>query len=317
MIEYEVILAGQYNLKNNIETIRLDEQLDDIAYRATIQMVVTPDFPGISPGQGLVISGNTVLFTGVVWTVDSSSRGLKHLEVTAYDRTIYLAKSEDEYFFPVGLTATQRFAKYAGDWGIPLGSVADTGFPLPKDVYRAQSIYNMIKTDLQNTVTKGGGGMYRPRFSSSGLDLVKLGANKEVWMLEHLEDTKQERTMEGTVTQVKVLGQESENQRTPVLAIVKGETDKYGTLQKILQSDRVKTAAHAKTAGQKLLAGITESFTTTCPDMPELRAGDKVTYSKMDLLVTEVQHELGNPGHMTLTLMAPQQVQRRFYADGA
>ncbi|MEN6325784.1 MAG: phage portal protein [Syntrophomonas sp.] len=322
--KYEVVLDNKYFLREVVESITLDDNIDEIAYRANVRIVITPDFPGIAPGQEARVSGirfgesnmMPLLHPGVVWDCDSQTAGIKHLDATIYDKTIYIAKSEDEYLFPAGQTATQRLNKYAADWGIQLGQIADTTIPLAKAVYRAQPIYNMIMADLKETVKKGGE-MYKPRMTPSGLELTKLGSNQTVWMLEldqNVQDLGQKRTLEGAVTQVKVLGNASEDKRSPVLALVKGETAKYGTLQKILSDQKITNAGQAKTEGEKLLSGIQETFSVQGIDINTIRAGDKVQLNSADVLVISAKHELGSPGKMTLELSWEDYIRRKYYA---
>lgn len=324
---YEVVLANQYFLREVIESITLKESLDEIAYSADIRMVVTADFPGLAPGQEIRVSGIPfggssmayLLHPGVVWTIDSNTGGLKHLSVTAYDKTIYLAKSQDDYMFPAGQTASQRLRQYASDWGITLADVPETSVPLAKtdSNYRGTTIYDMIMSDLKQTANNGGE-MYRPRMTTAGLELFKLGSNETVWLLElnqNVEEVSQRRSIDGAVTQVKVLGNAPEDQRAPVLAIVKGETEKYGTLQKILKDSTITSAGDAKTNGEKHLSGVDETFDITGIDINTMRAGDKVKLGEMDLIVTSISHELGNPGKMSLQLASPEYVRRRYYGS--
>lgn len=324
--KYEVVLANKYFLREIVESITLEESLDEIAYRATVKMVVTPDFPGIAPGQecrvsGIPFDGSSMVYLlhpGTVWEIESETRGQKHITATIYDKTIYLAKSEDEYLFPAGSTATQRLKQYVADWGIPLAAVADTGVALAKAVYRAQPIYNMVMADLKETVAKGGD-MYRPRMTSNGLELIKIGSNGTVWVLEadqNIEELTQRRTLEGAVTQVKVLGNASEEGRSPVLAILKGETAKYGTLQKVINDGKITTSSQAQVAGQKILTGTQETFTVTCLDINTIRVGDRVQLNGMDLIAKSVRHNLGSPGHMTLELTWPEVIRREVYGYG-
>lgn len=320
---YDVILAGKYYLRELVEAITLEESLDEIAYRASIQLVHEA-VPTVVPAQSIKIvgtpfggTGTVTLFDGVVWEVESLTRGKRRLNITAYDRTIYLSRSEDEYLFPAGQTATQRIKKYAADWGIKLFSLADTKVPLEKAIYRSRPIYSMMLDDLRETVRKGGG-MYRTRMAPTGLELFEIGTNKTVWVLEssrNVEEISHNQTLEGAVTQVKVLGKESEGKRTPVLALVKGETAKYGTVQKIYQDDKVKTAAQAKKAGQELLSGPQETVTVRMIDINTIRAGDKVKLDQRELIVASVMHELGSPGHMMLELMPTWMIRRRYYAQ--
>lgn len=321
---YEVVLDNRYYLRELVESITLEESLDDIAYHADVRLVTTADFPTITPGQDIRVSGmpfggnvmQYLLQPGVVWECYSSFRGQKHLNVGVYDKTIYLSRSEDEYLFPAGQTATQRLKKYAGDWNIALApGLADTKIPLAKAVYRVQSVYSMIRADLVDTVKKGGE-MYRPRMTPKGLELYRIGGNSTIWALEteqNLEEINQRRSLEGAITQVKVLGNAPEDKRSPVLALVKGETEKLGTLQKVLIDSKITSAGQAKTAGQKLLAGIQETVTVRGLDINTIRAGDKVSLNGWELLVTSVKHELGGPGHMSLELAGAELVRRRYF----
>lgn len=323
LLKYEVVLDNKYYLRELLESVTMDESLDEIAYRAEIKLVVTPDFPGIEPGQAIRVSGVPfggagmvyLLHPGVVWEINSTSRGQKHLSITVYDPSIYLAKSEDEYFLPAGQTASDRLRIYAADWEIPLGQIEDTGVPLERALRRAKPIWSMMMDDLKETVAKGGE-MYRPRMTPDGLSLVKIGNNKTVWVLEtdqNLEELNQRRTLEGAVTRVKVIGNAKENERSPVLAIVDGDTAKYGTLQKVITYDKSSTTLSARTTGELHLAGMQETFTVQGIDINTMRAGDKTVLNGMELIVTSIRHELGSPGHMIAELADIDQVRRRFY----
>jgi hypothetical protein len=321
----EVLLAEKYRLGEVERGITLEESLDEIAMRATLQPAVVASFPAIDPGQALrVLSSGpnsadlAVVFDGLVWECNSSLSRIKSLSVVGYDRTIYLARSEDEYLLPEGQTASGRFKKYAGDWQIPLGTVADTKILLAQAVYRAREIYAMISSDLAETAYKGGG-LFRARMKGTQLELVELGSNQVVWILaagENVEELGQRRTLEGTVTQVKVLGSETiGSELSGILAIEKGETGKYGTLQKVIQDSKVTTESEARARAKLLLSGIQETFAVAArPCVPSIRAGDQVRLGDLSPIVVSVKHELGTPGKSTLELADRELVRRRFYA---
>ncbi|MBY9080991.1 phage portal protein [Paenibacillus sp. HN-1] len=334
-MSYEIVYKDKYYLRELIESISLKDSLDQISYQANIRLAVPASMPAIGPGETIRISGvpfqdstwHPLLEPGVVWETSSSRSSRKTLDVTVYDRTIYLAKSEDEYLLPAGQTASQRLRKYSADWGIKLSSVPDTGTKLKKAVYRSQTIYKMISSDLQETV-KAGGSMYIPRMTTAGLELFKIGSNKTVWVLEATEQVSRNRTLEGAVTKVKVLGTQdrastkrtkksgsNEEAPTPVLAIVTGETSKYGTLQKMVQDEDVKTAAAAKKLGNDWLTGIQESYSYSGIDINTLRAGDAVIIDGTELIVTSITHDLGDPGHMQLDAAPADYVKRRYFLN--
>ena len=326
--KYEVVLANQYYLRELVESITLDESLSDVAYHAQVRLTVTEDLQtiGIGPGQEIRISGVPfggtsmvyLLQPGVIWECNSTNTGIKHIDVDIYDRSIYLSKSEDEYLFSAGQTAAERLKQYCKDWGITTATITDTKTALAKAVYRAQSIYSMIQRDLVETAQKGGG-LYRVRMAPDGLELVELGSNKNVWVLDYdqnVNQLNQKRTLEGAVTQVKVLGNASEESRSPVLAIEKGETATYGTLQMVLQDDKITTAAAASTAAKKSLCGMQESYEVECIDINTIRAGDKVMLSSTELYVISVVHQLGSPGKMALELASADYIRRRYFLEG-
>lgn len=322
-MSYEVVLQNKYYLRELIESISLSDSLDQIAYQASVTMNIPADFPGIEPGQEIRISGVPfgesgqvyLIHPGVIWDCSSTAGMTKKMTLTVYDRTIYLAKSEDECLFAAGGTASQRLKKHAADWSIKLAQVPDTKTKLKKSVYRAQTIYNMIMSDLKETV-KSGGDMYIPRMTASGLELFKIGGNKTVWRLEGIEEATQNRTLEETVTRVKVLGSESgQDAPSKVLAIASGQTAEYGVLQRIVQDDDVKTADAAKKMAESMLTGKGVTYSVSCTDLNTIRAGDKVNFNGMGLIVTSVTHQLGDPGHMTLELSSFEDVKRRYFLD--
>lgn len=325
-MSYKVILQDQYDLSPLVEAISLRDSLEQVAYQGTVNLVVTPDMPPISPGMAIRISGIPygkkdyvpLLHPAVVWEVETSNNGVKRMTLTLYDRTVYLDKSEDEYLFPAKQTATQRFKKYAADWNLKIAVLPDTEKQLGRSVYRTQSIYASMFADLRETA-KAGGKLYHPRMISSGLELYELGTNKEVYILEAITDTTQSRTLEGAATKVKVLAtaasETGKEVPSKVMAIEEKDIAKYGQLQAIIQDDEVKSPAAARQLARSKLRGIRETISLNAPDINTIRAGDAVMLGSMKLLVISVSRELGSPGSMMLELGSYDDVKRRFYLE--
>lgn len=325
-MSYKVILQDQYDLSPLVEAISLRDSLEQVAYQGTVNLVVTPDMPPISPGMAIRISGIPygkkdyvpLLHPAVVWEVETSNNGVKRMTLTLYDRTVYLDKSEDEYLFPAKQTATQRFKKYAADWNLKIAVLPDTEKQLGRSVYRTQSIYASMFADLRETA-KAGGKLYHPRMISSGLELYELGTNKEVYILEAITDTTQSRTLEGAATKVKVLAtaasETGKEVPSKVMAIEEKDIAKYGQLQAIIQDDEVKSPAAARQLARSKLRGIRETISLNAPDVNTIRAGDAVMLGLMRLLVISVSRELGSPGSMMLELGSYDDVKRRFYLE--
>ncbi|MBY0160971.1 phage portal protein [Paenibacillus lautus] len=325
-MSYKVILQDQYDLSPLVEAISLRDSLEQVAYQGTVNLVVTPDMPPISPGMAIRISGIPygkkdyvpLLHPAVVWEVETSNNGVKRMTLTLYDRTVYLDKSEDEYLFPAKQTATQRFKKYAADWNLKIAVLPDTEKQLGRSVYRTQSIYASMFADLRETA-KAGGKLYHPRMISSGLELYELGTNKEVYILEAITDTTQSRTLEGAATKVKVLAtaasETGKEVPSKVMAIEEKDIAKYGQLQAIIQDDEVKSPAAARQLARSKLRGIRETISLNAPDINTIRAGDAVMLGSMKMLVISVSRELGSPGSMMLELGSYDDVKRRFYLE--
>lgn len=316
---YELIVDRKYDVRELNELLVMEESIEEVSARVTATFVKTSDFPKLEGGEDFTIFGKAhgtnkivQLFSGVVWDIFENKRGANKITLTCYDRSIYMAKSEDEYLFPGNETATQRIKQYASDWGIPLGTIADTGFKLAKAVYRAQPIQRMINNDLIETADKGGS-LFITRMNVNKLELVQIGSNKEVWILEPTESISYNRTLDNAVTQVKVLGKETEDKRSPILATVSKDTSKYGTIQKVLQNEKVKTKADAEKAGGKLLAGPDETYTVTMPDINTIRAGDAVKLQNKELFVISLRRRMGPAGMITMELGSLDLIRRRFY----
>ncbi len=358
----EIVLDGKYYLGDLIDAVTLTDSLAEISYRGEVSLVVTEDLKklDIHPGQGIKIRGidpatkaTVNLLDGIVWTTENRNIGGRNrLTVEVRDRTISLAKSESEYLFKDGMTATERIAKYAKDRNIITGSLSDTKEKLGKTVHRAQSIYSMIQKDLAATA-KQSGDMYLTRMVGQHLNLIKLGTNSAVWRLEALEEATNHKTLEGAVTKVLVLGAEIKGDLQPIFITVDNPIKGIVTIQKIIQDSQLTSLKTVKKAGEvrahktsvstaiksavqnsirmstwispavllandmaaakSMIGGVQETETLEAPDVPTIRAGDKIVYNSESWLVTEVEHRLGTPGHMRLFLGDTDYVRRRYY----
>ncbi len=94
----------------------------------------------------LEVSGQ-ILFYGYVFTVENS--GGETFSGTAYDQVRYLMYS-DTYVF-TGKTATEIIKQIAGDFGITLGTIADTGYVIPKLAQDNKKLLDMISEALAET----------------------------------------------------------------------------------------------------------------------------------------------------------------------
>lgn len=316
-----IILKDSYKVEKLNEGIYLSEAIDGVAYSATVKLVETNELKniGLVKGDSIVISDVNfetkkvdIIFRGVVWEIRKSGSIIKHLDLVCKERTIYMEESEDEYLFQEG-TATQRIKQYCNDWGIPIGSLAATNITLIKNIYRKNTILDMMLKDLKETAQKGGK-LFKCRMTDK-FNLIEVGSNSTVWKLESiLKDMESISSLDGIVTQVKVLGKQEDDAKSPVIGVYKNNTSKYGTFQKIVQDEKVENSSDAETRANTLFNTGDESIKVTCLDINTIRAGDRVSLNGVILYVIDINHNLGTPGKMTLNLASLQEIRRRFYS---
>lgn len=316
-----IIINNRYKIENFSEKISLDESIDNIAYTANAELVETSQLKNVGIAKGSPIEiydinyetkKNTQVFKGIVWEIDRNKKS-KRLRLSCKERTVYMEESEDEYLFPAGMTATQRIQKYCNDWGIPIENLIDTKVKLAKAVYRSDAILSMMLKDLKETAQKGGN-LYKLRMLDK-LNLVQLGSNKTIWKLETIaEEIDEKSSLEGMITQVKVLGKQEENKKTPVTGVYKKDTDKYGTIQKLVQDEKIKNGAEAKKRADTLFNTGEDTVRVSGVDINTIRAGDKISLDGVFLYVTDITHTLGSAGKMDLTLCSLDHIRRKFYS---
>ncbi|KGO14291.1 XkdQ [Clostridium botulinum] len=318
----EIILKNKYKIQNLINSITLSEALDGIAYTLELQVTQTEELKKIGISKGATIkmidisadtNKFTVIFNGVVWTKNYSNKN-KEIHLTCKERTIYIEKSEDEYIFPAGQTATQRIKKYCLDWHIPCACLINTGVKLAKTKCRRESILSMMLKDIKETAQKGGN-LYKLRMLDK-LNIIKLGSNNTIWRLEIVaQDIEETSSLEGAVTQVKVLGKNDKDEaKSPVIGVYKKNIN-YGTLQKVVQDSKVTNGQQAKKKADLLFNTGEESVKVSCvKDINTIRSGDVVSLNGTRYYVIDITHKVANTEGMDITLGQWDYVKRRFYS---
>ena len=331
----DLVLKNKYKIQLLSESVTLKDALDAIAYTLDISLIETEELKsiGIAKGDSIELydyefeSGSYAqIFSGVIWDMSKNKKS-KKISITGKERTVYIEESEDECLWTEGQTLSQRGKIIANDWGIPIGSFPDTGIGLAKDK-RRESLYSMMKKDLKETAQKGGG-IYRLRMDVK-LDLVELGSNTNIYKLDNIiEELDEKDSLDGAVTQVKVLGKktstdndssssssEKELALSPVIGVFKKDTETYGTIQKIVEDDKVDDYAKAQTKANSLFSnGETSKSINCCKDINTLHAGNTVSVYGEIFCITELTHTLGSAGKMSLTVMKMEDVRRKFYSE--
>lgn len=247
-------------------------------------------------------SGLEEIFRGTVFAWDYRTDPLGHFTITAYDQLIYLAKSEDDRYYKAGTTAKTIIQDIAKAWNIPLGNIEGPDAALAKQVFRGDTLADMIFSVLDQA-KKRGAGKWIVRSKQGKIDIIRPGQNSPVYCFtadSNVESIEDRQDIEDLVTRVKIIGAEDSEGKAPVVAQLDGRTE-FGTLQEVVYQRRFDTPTAAKSAAEDILK---ERGQPRCrrkvlaPDLPFLRKGDKVKVVAGTLngyyLVSSVVHNATN-----------------------
>ena len=254
------------------------------------------------------------VFRGYIWTRGYKS-GLEDREIVikCYDNLIYLQESEESEFFSAGKSSKDVLSTLCEKWGVPLEFDYET-ITHAKLALRG-NLADIIMADVLDLVKDQTGEKYVILSSKDTLQVKGYGKNSTIYKFMAGQNailTKSECTMSGMVTKVVVLGKaDDEDSRDPIEATVLGATDKYGTIQRLIDRDENKTLADAKKEAEGILKNEGSpkwEYELTAPDIPWIRKGDKVYVNAGDiyqryLYVLSVERSISAKGAtMTLTM---------------
>ena len=247
-------------------------------------------------------SGQQEIFRGTVFVWDYRIDPLGHFTITAYDQLIYLMKSKDDRFYKAGQTAKAVIQDIAKAWGIPLGDVQGPNIALAKQVFRGETLADMIYSVL-NEAKKKGSGKWIVRSKQGKIDVIRPGQNTSIYVFSthmNVESVEDRQDIEGLVTRVKIIGAEDSEGKAPVVATLDGRTE-FGILQEVVYQRQYDTPAAAKSAAGDILkerGKPRKGRKVIAPDLPFLRRGDKVKVEAGTLIgyyiVSSVTHNATN-----------------------
>jgi len=244
-------------------------------------------------------SGQQEIFRGTIFAWDYQTDPLGHFSITAYDQLIYLMKSKDDRFYKAGQTAKAIIEDIAKAWGIPLGTMEGPDTVLAKQVFRGETLADMIYSVLDQ-VKKRGAGKWIVRSKQGKIDVIRPGQNTPVYVFSahtNVESIEDRQDIEDLVTRVKIVGAEDKEGKAPVVAQLDGRTE-FGTLQEVVYQRQYDTPAAAKSAAEDILrerGQPRKQRKVQAPDLPFLRKGDKVKVEAGTLIgyyiVSSVTHD--------------------------
>ncbi len=244
-------------------------------------------------------SGQQEIFRGTVFAWDYRTDPLGHFTITAYDHLIYLMKSKDDRFYKAGQTAKAIIQDIAKAWRIPLGTVQGPDVALAKQVFRGDTLADMIYSVLDQA-KKRGAGKWIVRSKQGKIDVIKPGQNSPVYLFTadtNVESSEDRQDIEDLVTRVKIIGAQNREGKARVVDQLDGRTE-FGTLQEVVYRRQYDTLAAAESAAKDILKERGQPRRVrkvTAPDLPFLRKGDKVKVEAGTLtgyyIVSSVMHD--------------------------
>lgn len=300
-IQYDVELitetGARYILNDALLSLSWEEQEKELSQRAVITAAnfaiggtwlmalakinrIIRIYAGISGERKLV-------FDGTVWEWQYTSAQQRTFTITAYDRLIRLQQSQDFKYYTAGQTTQALIGDICETWGIPFAYLWEESITHEKKIFSGNTLSDMIIT-LLNEVKNQTGKKYIIYFRDGKMQIVGYGTNETVYCFENemTVSAMNKLTINNLVTRVKILGSSDDEERTPIEALVDGNTE-YGVLQTILKRSNDKTLDAAIAEANTILqekGKPEETISVTVPDLPFLRKGDAVYMSAGNLL---------------------------------
>jgi hypothetical protein len=272
----------------------------------------------------LLIGDQKELFRGVIFADSMDSGG--QMTLTAYDENIYLTKSKDSKIFREQ-KASEIIKRLCNEFSVPMGQIDDTGFVIPKLIYRDKTLFEMMVMSL--TVSEKQNGQ-RFLLSSREGKLLLLARKEQTvkWVLENgvnIVNASYSQSIEEMKTQVKVTG--GDPKKKELSASVKDQEliKRYGVMQHLEKAKQDMTKSQIEQLAKQLLkdlATIDDEARVQCLGIDEVVAGSAV-YVKEAITgivggyyVSSDEHSFGNGSHtMSLTLSATDDLPKMEYSE--
>lgn len=252
------------------------------------------------------------VFRGYIWarTYNNSLTDMELL-YKCYDNLIYFQESDDSAYYSSGKKTKDVMTALCKKWGIKL-EYSYESITHAKLVLRGK-LSDIFTADILDLVKDRSGKKYVIRSEKDVMQVKTRGDNTTIYHFLEKQNTTQtssSETMDGMITKVVIVGKANSNGREPVEATIKGKTDQYGTLQKIIDRDSNTSLADAKKEAQSIIDENGKphtEFEVKAVDVPWIRRGDKIYVQAGDMkgyyIVTGISRTIGNKANeMSMTV---------------
>lgn len=283
-------------------------------------------FLNIETGKEVIFFNNgEELFRGIVFNTDINDKG--EMNISAADVNVYLTKNIDTRKFE-NKKASDIVKRICDDFEIPYGDIIDTGYVIPKLIFRDKSLFNMMIAALTITEKQTGSRFFI--FNKGGkLQLLKRKDQVTKWVLENgvnILSADYSKSIDKMKTQIKVVGGDKE--KSPLIATVKNDEliNKYGIMQHLENADSDLTKSQVEQLAKELLkqlGTIEDSASIDAIGINEVISGsciyvtEKMTGVKGAFYVINDSHTFENGKHtMSITLSATDDLPTMEYEGG-
>jgi hypothetical protein len=185
------------------------------------------------------------LFRGIIFADGIDGAG--SLTITAYDRNIYLTKNTDTRKFEK-VTASTIIKTLCNAFGIPMGTIEDTGYIIPKMVFDNKTLWDMMVMAL--TYTKKQTGKQFFIFTDKGkLCVARFTKPTSRVVFEpgvNLTSMSRDTSIEDIATRLRLYGKGKKNAKIDISVSDDALVKKYGVLQALESPDNSTTTSAAK-----------------------------------------------------------------------
>lgn len=322
-IKYRLVVMTedkkQYNIKEFVENLGWEENDGELAVR--ISFTAKNDKTSAGLISSLAKPGCLVgIFASHGSTEEEVARGYitdwkptlsgnkDKFDVICYDELYNLQESQELIYYSSGIGTKSAITKIFDDWQIPMDKYEGPDVTHGKLAYKTEMLSDVL-LDILDDAKKKGGGSAMIRAAKGKVSVIEWGSNTTVYHFE-ADNTKQvshKKSTSGMITRVKIIGQEDDDGRSSVEAVVNGLT-KFGVRQKIYIRGKDDSVSDAQSAAQEIIdekGQVKEDITVQAPDIPFIRKGDLVHMTVGTLkdyyYVKGIRHD-ADSGSMTMDL---------------
>lgn len=223
----------------------------------------------------LIVDGKDVFF-GYVF--EKSRNKEHHIDVVAYDQLRYLQNKTSYRWY--GVRADQVIQRIASDFRLKTGSLANTGFIIPKFEELDVSLFDMVQSAIDDTVMNTGNLFYL--YDDCGYLTLKNIKDSVIPILidgETAEDFDYSTSIDSETYNRIVIAEDSDQQASGVYEVAMDERNaaKWGVLQYFESGYKGQNALNKAKTLLKLHNQVSRSLTVTgCLGDVRVRAGTSV-----------------------------------------